>query len=79
MFYEITKIQLKLYEEELMYLTGKTDSIIEFCSTPLLSKGFSLSDEEKKNLNDIITTLKNISQKLNGIKQDIQSLDNINL
>lgn len=79
MFYEITKIQLKLYEEELMYLAGKTDSIIEFCSTPLICSGFTLKEKEKKNLEEITILLKNISKKLYSIKQDIESLDKINL
>lgn len=74
MFLKITKLQLKLYEEELINTLGKCNTIIEFCATPIFCKGFRLTKKDKKELEHIINKLQTISRKLNEIKEEIQSL-----
>ncbi len=39
MFIKVTKEQLRLFEEEVLTLIHKGNSIIEFASTPLLDNG----------------------------------------
>ncbi len=74
MFLKITKLQLKLYEEELINLIGKCNAIIEFCATPIFCKGFKLAKKDKQELERIINKLQIISKKLIEIKEVLQSL-----
>lgn len=74
MFLKITKLQLKICEEEVINLLGKCNTIIEFCATPILCKGFKLARKDRKELEHIIEKLTIITQKINEIKNDIQSL-----
>lgn len=74
MFLKTTKIQLKLYEEELINLIGKCDAIIQFCATPILCKNLKIPGKDKKELETIVAKMKLISCKLEDIKKDIQSL-----
>lgn len=74
MFLNITRIQLKLFKKELINLSSKCNTIIEFCATPLLCKGFYLSSKEKKELESIINKLKVISNKLDTIYKDTENI-----
>ena len=74
MFLKITKLQLKICEEEVINLLGKFSTIIEFCTTPIFCKGFKLAKKERQELENIISKLTVIIDKLNEIKKDIQSL-----
>lgn len=74
MFLKITKLQLKICEEEIINLIGKFSTVIEFCATPLFCKGFKLAPKDKQELKNIIDKLTIITEKLNDVKKDIQSL-----
>lgn len=68
MFLPTTKIQLKLFKEEIINLSGKCSSIIEFVSTPLLCKGFNIKENEKNEFENITNKLNSVSTKLDEIK-----------
>lgn len=53
-FLKITKKQLKLYEEEVVHLKYKGESIIEFAATPLFDKSIKINDFHRKNLEKTI-------------------------
>lgn len=74
MFEKITKIQLGYYEEEILHAIGKCNTIIEFCATPILCKGFNLSSDKVKKLNNIIEDLKKVSAKLDEAKKIVHSI-----
>lgn len=68
MFLSTTKIQLKLFKEEIINLSGKCASIIEFVSTPVLCKDFNVQKNEKAEFENIISKLNTVSNKLDEIK-----------
>lgn len=68
MFLPTTKIQLKLFKEEIINLSGKCSSIIEFVSTPILCEGFKVERNEKIEFENLITKLNSVSTKLDEIK-----------
>ena len=54
-------------------------TIAEFCETPILSDGFDLNEDEKIKLEKLSNILINISAKLDSIKQDIKSVENVQI
>lgn len=68
MFLPTTKIQLKLFKEEIINLSGKCSSIMEFVSTPLLCKDFTVPKHERAEYENITSKLKSVSAKLDEIK-----------
>lgn len=70
MFIKVTKEQLRLFEEEVLTLIHKGNSIIEFASTPLLDKVIKINDLQRKELKNIIKKVNKINNTLEQI-QDI--------
>lgn len=69
-FIKVTKEQLRLFEEEVLTLIHKGNSIIEFASTPLLDKVIKINDLQRKELKNIIKKVNKINNTLEQI-QDI--------
>ena len=72
MFIKVTKEQLRLFEEEVLTLIHKGNSIIEFASTPLLDKVIKINDLQRKELKNIIKKVNKINNTLEQI-QDFMS------
>lgn len=76
MFLKITKKQLKLYEEEVVHLKYKGESIIEFAATPLFDKSIKINDFHRKNLEKIIKKVQKIVKTLDEIRTLLKLDDN---
>ena len=70
MFIQVTKEQLRLFEEEVSTLIHKGNSIIEFASTPLFDKVIKVNDLQRKEIKNIIKKVNKINSTLEQI-QDI--------
>lgn len=67
MFLKIAKEQCKYYNEDIIALLHKGNSIIEFCSTPLLDKKIKLTKYKKQKLQKIIKNIEYITNTLSDL------------
>ena len=74
-FLKLTRERIRYYLNEITYLIGKGDSIIEFCILPIMDKSFNIDRFTEKELQIIADRMKEIVNMLKNFEKSLEKLN----